>query len=384
MKTVVQYCATFLKPEMLHIYRQITGLEKFRTVVFAQKRENAEQFPFADVVLIPKPRTHFARRIWQKQIRRVPVQIYRSEVRRITRELQRVDAALLHIYFGHIAVHLLPLIEAKPLPVVVSFHGADVMVDMDRPSFQAATREMLKRVDLVLVRSESLLQRLCTLGCDREKIRVHRTGIPLDRFRFAQRTPPENGAWSFLQACRLIEKKGLHTSLRAFARFAQTFPAATFTIAGEGPMLDELKRSANELGIAGKVRFAGFATQEELQRLLYEAHFFLHPSELGHDGNQEGVPNSMLEAMATGLPPLSTIHGGIPEAVENGVSGFLVNEGDAGALSDAMLRLAGDAELYKKISANAANAVASKFDLHAQARALEGFYEEALQRARGC
>lgn len=369
---------------MQHIYRQITGLEKFRPVVFAQKRENAEQFPFSDVVLIPKARTHFARKIWQRQIRRVPVRIYRSEVRCISRELRRVDAALLHIYFGHIAVHLLPLIEAKPLPIVVSFHGADVMVDMDRPSFQSATREMLARVDLVLVRSESLLQSLCALGCDREKIRVHRTGIPLDRFHFTQRTPPENGGWNLLQACRLIEKKGLHTSLRAFANFVLRFPRATFTIAGEGSMLEDLKRCADELGIGDKVRFAGFVSQGELRKLLYQSHFFLHPSELGRDGNQEGVPNSMLEAMATGLPPLATMHGGIPEAVENGVSGFLVHEGDYEALGTAMLQLASDPECYERISANAAKAVSARFDLHAQARALESFYEEALKRARGC
>ncbi len=365
---------------MLHIYRQITSLEAFRPVVFAQKRENAERFPFADLVVIRKPRTHFMRRIWQKQIRRMPVRIYRSEVRRITSELRRVNAKLMHIYFGHIAVHLLPLIETKPLPIVVSFHGADVMVDMDSPSFQSATREMLARVDLVLVRSESLKQSLCAHGCDGEKIRIHRTGIPLERFPFAKRTPSTNGEWKLLQACRLIEKKGLHTSLRAFAKFALNYPGATFTIAGEGPLLDELKRSAGELAIGDRVRFAGFVAQEELTRLLYDSHFFLHPSELGRDGNQEGVPNAMLEAMATGLPPVATLHGGIPEAVENGVSGFLVNEGDADALGIAMLDLAGDPARYQQISINAAKAVSAKFDLKNQARALEGFYTEALRR----
>src|SRR5438132_1431447 len=83
-----------------------------------------------------------------------------------------------------------------------------------------------------------------------KKTRVHRTGIPLENFPFAQREPPaENGAWKFLQACRLISKKGLRTSLRAFAAFVKNHaPGASFTIAGEGPMLDELRQLASELG----------------------------------------------------------------------------------------------------------------------------------------
>lgn len=382
----VQYCATFLKPEMLHVYRQITALrhsENFQPVVFTQKRENAARFPFEPVVVIPKPATHALRRIWQKQLGRRPVQIYRSEARRIVAQLRRADAKLMHIYFGHIGVHLLPLIEMHPLPIVVSFHGADAMVDMDKPRYRAAMQRMLAQVTLVLVRSHSLADRLADLGCERKKIRVHRTGIPLENFPFAQREPPavklENSAWKFLQACRLISKKGLRTSLCAFAAFVKNHaPGATFTIAGEGPMLDELRRLASELGVHSNVHFTGFISQPELRKLFYESHIFVHPSELARDGNQEGVPNSMLEAMATGMPVLATTHGGIPEAVENHVSGLLVPERDDAALAQAMRDLTSDLERFRLMSVAAAKSVAEKFDLHAQVRALENFYAEAV------
>ncbi len=363
---------------MLHVYRQITGLRNFSPVVFAQKRENVAQFPFDDVIVIPKNPLRELRRFWAKKIRNAPLQISRSETARICAELRGVNAALMHIYFGHIGVLLLPLIELQPVPIVVSFHGADAMVDMDKPRHRAAMQRMLARITLALVRSHSLADRLVDLGCAREKIRIHRTGIPLEQLPFAQRTPAENGAWKFLQACRLISKKGLRVSLRAFAEFAKKFPAATFTIAGEGPMLDQLKMFTQELGIPEKVHFAGFVSQQQLRELFYASHFFLHPSELGRDGNQEGVPNSMLEAMATGLPPLATTHGGIPEAVENGVSGVLVDERDDEALARAMLELAGNSNAYRTMSSAAAQAVAEKFEMHAQIRALENFYNEAL------
>lgn len=373
-----QYCVTFLKPEMLHIYRQITAMQRFRPVVFAQKRENAARFPFEDLVLLPKPPTHALRRVWQKQIQKRPIQIYRREARRTAAALGRVEARLLHIYFGHIAVHLLPLIELRPLPIITSFHGADAMVDMEKPRHRADMRRVLAAVTLVLVRSHSLADRLVDLGCDRRKIRIHRTGIPVGQLAFSRREPPRDGGWKLLQACRLIPKKGLATSLRAFAEFSRQYPGATFTVAGEGPMAAEIQGLAAELGIAAKVRLTGFISQGELRELFYGSHFFLHPSELGRDGNQEGVPNSMLEAMATGLPALATTHGGIPEAVENGINGLLVAERDHAALGRAMLELAADPDRYRGMSAAAAAAITEKFELYAQVRALEGFYEEAL------
>ena len=127
--------------------------------------------------------------------------------------------------------------------------------------------------------------------------------------------------WRLVQAGRLIEKKGFATSLRAFAEFASHYPEATLTIAGEGPLQQQLQSQARDLGITNKVFFRGFISQKELRELFYSSHIFLHPSETGADGNQEGVPNSMLEAMASGLPVFATIHGGIPEAIENDRSG---------------------------------------------------------------
>ena len=375
-----QYVVTFLKPEMLHIYRQITALRAFRPVVFCQKREHAAEFPFGEVVVLPKPRTHPLRRFVQKQLLGRPITIYESEARRILAALEKCDAKVLHIYFGHIGVHLLPLLEICPLPVVVSFHGADAQIDLHKPAHLARTRRMLERATLLLVRSESLAQRLVALGAPRGKIRLHRTGIPLEEIPFTRRTAPADGAWRCVQACRLIAKKGLVASLRAFAEFARVFPRATFTIAGEGPQLQELRALAESLAIADRVSFPGFLPQEKLRSLYAASHLFLHPSELGSDGNQEGVPNAMLEAMAGGLPVVATEHGGIPEAVEHGVSGLLTPERDAPALAQSLLTLARDPARYAAMSTAAAARVAAEFAIATQAHALAAIYREAIAR----
>lgn len=363
---------------MLHIYRQITALERVRPIVITQKREEPERFPFDAVTIVPKPAAHFLRRIWFRQLRDVPWVISKSETADLIHVLENAQAQLLHIYFGHIAVHLRPLIERWNSPSVVSFHGADVMVDLGKPAYRAAALQMLHAVRLVLVRSESLRRALVGLGCPEQKIRIQRTGIPLDAVPYQARVWPLDGKWQFVQACRLIEKKGLRTSLRAFANFAREYPRAHFTVAGEGPLLPALKETARELGIADRVTFAGFVSQAELRALFYRSHIFLHPSETGADGNQEGVPNSMLEAMATGLPVFATTHGGIPEAIEHGVSGVLVAEGDAEALTRELLSAAADSEKLTALGQKGAAAVAEKFEQRAQIRRLEDLYFEAI------
>ena len=365
---------------MLHIYRQITGLKRCAPLVIAQKRENAARYPFESLRIIPKLRTHFLRRFWFRQFRDKPWQISHAEVSKLLSVLTETRARLLHIYFGHIGVHLLPLIQSWTNPTIVSFHGADVMVDMNKPAYREATLQMLDAVTLVLVRSESLRRAIVDLGCDPEKIEIQRTGIPLDEFPFRDRAVPKNGEWQFVQAGRLIEKKGLPVTLRAFSTFLKQHPNATLTIAGEGPLLSELQKCARELGVADRVSFTGFVSQEQLREIYYRSHIFVHPSQTGRDGNQEGIPNSMLEAMATGLPVFATEHGGIPEAIENGVNGVLVPERDDEALAQAMLNAAQDPDLLSRIARAGAEAVETNFDLAAQVQRLEEIYLRMIAR----
>jgi glycosyltransferase involved in cell wall biosynthesis len=172
----------------------------------------------------------------------------------------------------------------------------------------------------------------------------------------------------------------LPVTLRAFSTFLKQHPNATLTIAGEGPLLSELQKIARELGITDRVSFSGFISQEQLREIYYRSHIFLHPSQTGRDGNQEGIPNSMLEAMATGLPVFATEHGGIPEVIENGVSGLLVPERDDEALARAMFNAVQDPGLLSRIAHAGGNAVRKNFDLSTQAQRLEDIYLRMIAR----
>lgn len=380
---VASYCTTFLKPEMLHIYRQITGLQRVATFVICRDRRCEDRYPFADVEIKPRVRSNFVRRFWLKYIRHEPPIVYRGEYGVLEAILARRHADLMHVYFGHTGVHLLPFLQRWPRPAVVSFHGMDVQPRADQPGYAAALESLLHAVPLVLARSRSLMDRLEALGCPAGKIRLNRTGIPLDKFPFHARTAPAHGAWHLVQACRLIEKKGLPVTLEAFAAFAARHPSARLTIAGDGPLRAALAKQAAALGVADRVRFAGFLDEGALRALFHEAHIFLHPSQITADHNQEGVPNAMLEAMATGLPVVATRHGGIPEAVDHGRTGLLAAERDAAELLDHLLALTGSPDRWAAMGRDASASVRREFDQRASIRRLEDAYFEALALGKG-
>ena len=374
---VASYCTSFLKSEMLHIYRQVCALRGVNTFVMTKAVQNPDRFPFRDIEVIPQPRMNLLRHGWLKYMKRRPPIVYRGEYQMLSSILEHRGADLMHIYFGHTGVHLLPFIEQWNKPCVVSFHGADVAVKQDIANYPQKLRRLFAAVPLVLARSQSLASRLIQFGCPREKLRINRTGVPLDEFPLVERQAPANGRWRIMQACRLIPKKGVATSLRAFAIFKKDFPNAEFYVAGKGPLQSELEMLAAGLGISRDVHFVGFLPQSKLLGLYLSSHLFVHPSEMPPDENQEGIPNSILEAMATGLPILATRHGGIPEVVTGGC-GFLVTEEDHIGLARSMKEIASVPGMLYEMGMRARGAVVSQFEQEAQTRLLESYYEEAI------
>ncbi|MCF6313687.1 MAG: glycosyltransferase, partial [Verrucomicrobiales bacterium] len=380
---LASYCTTFLKPEMLHIYRQVSSLHKFETFVIAKERRSEDRFPFDAVEIHGKVRSNFIRRFWLKYVKKEPAIVYRGEYRILERALQKHGADLMHVYFGHTGVHLLPFIKRWKHPVVVSFHGMDVQPRADQPGYLDRLKDLLQTLPMVMARSQSLKQRLIDLGCDESKIRLNRTGIPMEGFPVVERPAPQDGAWRLIQACRMVEKKGLDDTLEVFAKLLKSYPQARLTLAGDGPLMQQTVDLAQRLGISERVDFPGFLSSEQLRDLYHEAHIFIHPSRLTEDQNQEGIPNAMLEAMATGLPVVATLHGGIPEAVQQGVTGLLVAERDRDGLLSELEKLVKDDDARQQMGRAAAASMRAEFEQSAQVARLEGYYQELLDDWKG-
>ena len=388
---IVSLCGTYLKPEMQSIYRQLIGLTRVRNTVFVQWMEPGGQFPYAPLVQLTKlhhrPKGNFLLRFYYKYIIRQwppPVEINKyvgpCHPWDMVEKLRLHQPDLVHAYYGHKAVTYLGMLKDWGGPWVVSFHGVDVARDVDKPEHLAALRTVFAEAELVMARSHSLLARLKDLGCPAEKLRLNRTPIPLAHITATVRTPPTDGQWRIVQACRLIAKKGILTAIKAMHTVVQRHPGTQYLICGTGPQQDKLQAAIAEHGLEKNVHLLGWLSQEQLLAEYQKAHLFLHPSELTKDSDQEGIPNSMLEAMATGLPVVATQHGGIPEAVTHGHDGLLVPEKSPDLLAQAILSLLEDPAQLANLSRQAAASVRQNFEATQQIAAMEDVYFEAIQR----
>jgi glycosyltransferase involved in cell wall biosynthesis len=379
---------------MQSIYRQVTGLKKHRTTVLTERRANEAMFPFGFLVLLRKFDWHsrfrgnFVLRFWFKYIVKQwppPITI-RKEVKPeydLPFLLKQMQPQLVHVYYGHKAVKYRAMLEEWGWngPWIVSFHGVDVVKFFDQPGYAAQMAKVFSGAQLVLARSQSLMERLASLGCPPNKLRLNPTPIPLDAFPVQNRSWPADGAIRMVQASRLIAKKGLFTTLEALKRVITEFPRVRFVLCGEGPARPQFENAVSAAGLSEHVELCGWLDQDALKEQYARAHLFLHPSELTDTEDQEGVPNSMLEAMATGLPIVATLHGGIPEAVRHGQDGLLIPEKDPAALAGAMLALLRDPSRCQAMGNSAAEHVRAKYGMDASLAALEGCYSEAIALA---
>ncbi|MEM0338009.1 MAG: glycosyltransferase [Candidatus Caldarchaeum sp.] len=172
---------------------------------------------------------------------------------------------------------------------------------------------------------------------------------------------------------RFMEQKNHSLLLRSFAHVRSETPVYLWLV-GDGELRPAMEQLAQELGVADRVRFWGI--RSDVADILNAADIFVLPSKW------EGNPLSVMEAMATGLPVVATAVGGVPELVEEGVSGFLTPNEDADAFTNALQRLVDNAELRRRMGEAALRRAREKFDIRHTVRAYEALYEEILQRKR--
>jgi colanic acid/amylovoran biosynthesis glycosyltransferase len=186
-----------------------------------------------------------------------------------------------------------------------------------------------------------------------------------------------------LSVARLVPKKGIGIALRAFAAVCRDIDQLQYDIIGDGPLRSELTELARELAITDRVRFLGAQNNQSVQRAMLDADIFLAPSLTGPDGDEEGTPTVLIEASSSGLPVISTLHSGIPEVVLDGVSGYLVPEGDVSALASRIRYLIQNPDEWARLGHAGRRHVEDAFDIHALTRQLEAVYLSTLsQRAR--
>jgi colanic acid/amylovoran biosynthesis glycosyltransferase len=280
---------------------------------------------------------------------------------------------VIHCHFGpagRVVAHLKKLGLIK-VPMTTVFHGYDITQYTDgRPDIY---RELFEQADLLLPISDLWRRRLIDLGAPAEKITTIRLGVDCDAFDYRLRTIPAGQSTRFITIGRMTEKKGHRFTIQAFSQLVSRRPDLDLSldIVGNGPLFDEMRSLAEASGHSDRIQFHGGLPHQEIKRLLDEAHIFVLPSVTAADGDMEGIPVSIMEAMAMGLPVVSTRHSGIPELVVDGNSGRLVDEKDVPALSSAMEELASSPDLVGTMGSQGRMIIEQGYNERSQARSLK-------------
>lgn len=248
-------------------------------------------------------------------------------------EAYSADVFIAH--FGPAGVTAAKLRELGVLrgKIATVFHGIDVSHRDVLDHYSPEYRQLFGRGDLMLPISDLWASRLQAMGCPTEKIVVSRMGVDIDRFALRPLKTPGT-TLQIISVARLTEKKGLHVAIEACRQMKARGVDFHYRILGIGPWERRLRTLIEQYQLEDVVEMPGFKPSHEVKAMLDEADVFLLPSVTGADGDMEGIPVALMEAMAVGIPVVSTVHSGIPELIDAGRSGWLVPENDARTLAD--------------------------------------------------
>lgn len=294
------------------------------------------------------------------------------------------EMSLIHAHFGPNGVLAMPLAQKLKIPLLVTFHGYDIT--LNRRNIWRTGKllyyqlliheaELQRQAKGFIAVSRFIQQKLIERGYPPEKILLHYIGVDTDKFSPLKQPAEER---YLLCVGRHTEKKGIDTLLRAFAQIAHKHPDVVLLQVGQGELTSNLQALTRQLGIENQVRFLGAQPHHQVKQLMQQAEVFALPSQVARSGECEGLPIVILEASACGVPVVATYHSGIPEAVIDGETGFLVAEKDDLALAEKLDILLGDRALGKTMGRQGRELMNEKFDLRQQTNKLEAIYSSLI------
>jgi glycosyltransferase involved in cell wall biosynthesis len=364
-RRVAVFSARFLPYSQTFVWDELAAHERYEAHVFCARRLYPERFPH--------PTVFVGGRLFQCT-RFSPS---------FDRRLAEGGYALIHAHFGTDAVYAVPFARRHRLPLVVTFHGFDVplLASGERlyPKYWPYALlgpSVLRHLALGLCASVELYEMLREMGVPAERLRVHRMGIDVGRFVPGQRR--DDAEPLVAMVARFVPKKGLVYGIRAFAEARRALGRGRLVIVGDGPLAPQLEAAVRAEGLESAVSFPGPLPHAEVAALLAVADVLMAPSVTTADGDRESGTIVVKEAGASGAVPLATWHGGLPEIVDDGRTGFLVPERDVAALARRLGELLGDPALRRRLAEAARAKMLAEYDNRVRVAALEEAYDAVV------
>lgn len=303
-----------------------------------------------------------------------------DEIKKNPDVLKKLHVVGMHVHHGSLAPRFQFVKEQHGLPLFVGFRGKDATAYPKDPENLKLLQSLFQTADLFFPVCEHLKQEIIKLGCPEEKIRVLYGGVDLERFKSKPRKLAAQEPIRFLATGRFVEKKGFSVLIRAFSLVKKQRPNVQLTLIGEGPDEAKYRKLIKKLELGSSVKIIPWVKYSKIQKSYFQHHIFCSPSRTDREGNQEGIPNTLKEAMATGMPVISTTHAGIPELVEDKVSGLLVPEKKMKELAKAMIWLIDHPHKWKKMGKKARNKVETDFNQSIQLTKQKQYYDEIINK----
>ncbi|WP_027135934.1 glycosyltransferase [Geminicoccus roseus] len=362
MPAVLVYRDRLLAPPEGFVPRQYQAFTALEPVYLGCRRDSAfDRLDHPAAILGELAGTHSAQVPLFKQFGLVPAALLRWA--------RAQDVRVVHAQFGRGGALALPLARALDVPLVVTFHGGDASKDKHfRRSliptvFQRRWQRLQRNASRFLCVSEFVRRRLLERGVREELLAVHHLGVELP----VAAPDPAAPSRQLLAVGRFVAKKGFGDAIETLRAARAAGSDLELVLVGDGPLRAELEARAKDL----PVRFPGWLAPDQVAEAMASALALLVPSRKAAGGDSEGLPTVVLEAQARGLPVLATRHAGIPEAVRDGVTGLLVEEGDVPGMAAAINRLASEDGLRLRLRQAALASVREDFDAVRQSRRLE-------------
>ena len=367
MEHYVGHCIShFLTVTEVWLYNLIRNHREYTPVILSRKIRNSNLFPLENVYSIENLPLHkslynfaFFKSIgYFPYFRNICVQKH---------------CEILHAHFGHNAYNTIGLARIQNKPLVCSFYGIDVYKYPLKRENKAKYRKLFKALSKGIVLGPYMKRSLVELGCPEEKLVINHLGVEVGRIEYRARSYPENRPFRFLIASNFVEKKGIDIALRALKSMEKETDY-TLEIIGDGPLRADIRALIHELRIDHRVVMHGYKPYSFFLNLAYACDAYMQASRTAKDNDKEGTPMAIIDAMATGLPVISTYHSDIPEIVDDGITGFLAMENDAESLCDAIRRLMDKRHALQTISQNCRSKIEREFDVRTQVAKLEQLY----------
>ncbi len=375
---VCVFSTNFLDFSQTFVYDELRHHQRWDASVICHQRRNADRFPWDDALVLDRPGA----------LGRLDGLVYKATGTSPTalRWIRERRFDLLHAHFGPGSMYALGPAALFDLPLVVTYHGYDVPLlgsrERLRPRYWrygALSGLMLRRVDRFLAASDELGRMLVEFGAPPERVHVWRLGVTIPD-TWSPR--PLRDDVRVVMIGRFVEKKGFEYGVAAFARVAAHHPRAVLQIIGDGPGRAGLDARIAEHRLGDRVQMLGVLPHAEVFTTLEAADVLMAPSVVDANGNRESGLLVIKEAAARGLPAVGTLHGGIPEIIDDGVTGFLVPERDVDALAVRLGTLVGDAAVRQGMGIAARAKMEREYEIVARVRVLEDHYDAARAERR--